>query len=249
MASTEPAAEPATASGCIGTKLAPFNPSDPQVVEAALELLALTAADRFYDLGCGDGRLLVAAAKSAGCACEGVEYDARWAAAAQAAAAASGLPDIAVVHGNALDTDLSGMTACFVYLCPAGMKELAPRFIARLAAGARIVTYMFSIPGASPAATRTLRSCPVRLYDASSVPPPPPPPPPLADTAALALEVVGRIDAVAARALEDAVFAADIDAAADAADGAAPAGRAASLSPYVKEATGAAPAAATPPAS
>ena len=178
MASTEPVAEPATASGCIGTKLAPFNPSDPQVVEAALELLALTAADRFYDLGCGDGRLLVAAAKSAGCACEGVEYDARWAAAAQAAAAASGLPDIAVVHGNALDTDLSGMTACFVYLCPAGMKELAPRFFARLAAGARIVTYMFSIPGAAPAATRTLRSCPVRLYDASSVPPPPPPPPP-----------------------------------------------------------------------
>ena len=50
----------------IGQKLAPFNPSHASVVETALRLLALGAHDTFYDLGCGDGRLLVAASERCG---------------------------------------------------------------------------------------------------------------------------------------------------------------------------------------
>ncbi len=44
----------------IGEKLAPFNPSDPKVVEKAIQLLELEDGDIVYDLGCGDGRFLIA---------------------------------------------------------------------------------------------------------------------------------------------------------------------------------------------
>jgi SAM-dependent methyltransferase len=57
-------------------KLAPFNPSSEQIQEKAMELLALKEHDVLFDLGCGDGRLLVAAAKRhPGLRCVGVEID------------------------------------------------------------------------------------------------------------------------------------------------------------------------------
>ena len=43
----------------IGTKLAPYNPSSVEVVNLALDMLDIQSGDIFYDLGCGDGRLLV----------------------------------------------------------------------------------------------------------------------------------------------------------------------------------------------
>jgi precorrin-6B methylase 2 len=57
-------------------KLAPFNPSSAQIQEKAIEHLSLSAKDVLFDLGCGDGRLLVAAAeKVPGLRCVGVEMD------------------------------------------------------------------------------------------------------------------------------------------------------------------------------
>lgn len=57
-------------------KLAPFNPSSDQVQEKALDLLQLTDGDVFFDLGCGDGRLLCSAAvRCPGLKCVGVEID------------------------------------------------------------------------------------------------------------------------------------------------------------------------------
>lgn len=44
----------------LGEKLAPYNPSDPKVVEIAIRLLELKNGDVVYDLGCGDGRFLIA---------------------------------------------------------------------------------------------------------------------------------------------------------------------------------------------
>lgn len=57
-------------------KLAPFNPSSIQIQEKAIEHLKLTTDDVLFDLGCGDGRLLIAAAKATqGLRCVGVEMD------------------------------------------------------------------------------------------------------------------------------------------------------------------------------
>ena len=59
-AAPEPEAEE---SEFAGEKLAPFNPSMPYVVDAALAMLQLSGEDVLYDLGCGDGRVMVAAAQ------------------------------------------------------------------------------------------------------------------------------------------------------------------------------------------
>lgn len=52
--------ETSVVSTTIGEKLAPFNPSDPKVVETAIRLLDIREGDIVYDLGCGDGRFLIA---------------------------------------------------------------------------------------------------------------------------------------------------------------------------------------------
>ena len=60
-------------------KLAPFNPSSEQIQEKAMTLLALNEDDVLFDLGCGDGRLLIAAAKkNPGLRCVGVEIDGKF---------------------------------------------------------------------------------------------------------------------------------------------------------------------------
>jgi cyclopropane fatty-acyl-phospholipid synthase-like methyltransferase len=58
-------------------KLAPFNPSSADVIDKACELVApgLGPRDVVFDLGCGDGRLLVRMAQCFRCRCVGVEYD------------------------------------------------------------------------------------------------------------------------------------------------------------------------------
>lgn len=59
----------------VGPKLAPFTPSGNGVLDHALDLLALSSDDVLFDLGCGDARMLVLAAKKTGARCIGVEYD------------------------------------------------------------------------------------------------------------------------------------------------------------------------------
>lgn len=60
-------------------RLAPFNPTSPHVQNIALELLTLTSEDVLFDLGCGDGRLLITAAeRTPGLRCVGIEMDQKY---------------------------------------------------------------------------------------------------------------------------------------------------------------------------
>ena len=124
-------------------------------VAVACDLLRLTSADTVYDVGCGDGRFLVEAAKR-GATCVGVEIDAARAAEARAAVEAAGVSDgAAVVVGNGLEVDLSGATAVFLYLIPRGLRLIAPRLleVAR-ARPLRVVSYMAPLPGVGPPAKK-----------------------------------------------------------------------------------------------
>ena len=124
-------------------------------VAVACDLLRLTSADTVYDVGCGDGRFLVEAAKR-GATCVGVEIDAARAAEARAAVEAAGVSDgAAVVVGNGLEVDLSGATAVFLYLIPRGLRLIAPRLleIAR-SRPLRVVSYMAPLPGVGPPAKK-----------------------------------------------------------------------------------------------
>lgn len=119
----------ALAQNQIGENLAPFNPSMQPVVEVGLSLLNMSKDDILYELGCGDGRFMVAAALATpGLKCIGVEYDSKFADRAKAAVVESGLQNqVTVHHANVLDIDFTEATAVFVYLVPKGLNLVAER--------------------------------------------------------------------------------------------------------------------------
>jgi SAM-dependent methyltransferase len=103
--------------------------------------------DIFYELGCGDGRVAIEAAKlGAYVIC--VEKDPFFASKARAAIAASGFDGrITVLEQDLFDVDLSDATVVFVFLLPALNGELRKTFELQLSPGAKIVSREFEIPG------------------------------------------------------------------------------------------------------
>lgn len=152
--------------------LAPFNPTPSCAIEQALEALEVGPADIFYDLGCGDGRVLLAAA-GRGARCLGVEYDGQLALRAQQAVAGAGFKEHAeIIHGDACSCDLVPATKIFVYLVPTGLARLSPALTEALHRGVPVASYTFSIPGEEPVSTLTAPTrapeCKVRLYRSNS---------------------------------------------------------------------------------
>lgn len=149
------------------TKLAPFNPTPACAIAQALTALDVGPGDTLYDLGCGDGRLLVEAGKR-GASAVGVEHDARYAERALEAVRGGGLAEtVRVVHGDACEVDLSPATKIFVYLVPTGLQIMEPKLAAALERGVPIASYLFSVPGwtASEALTsRETRSIDTRVW-------------------------------------------------------------------------------------
>ena len=112
----------------------------------ALELLALSPEDVVYDVGCGDGRFIVEAAKRTGCRCVGVEITEERAAAARQRAREAGVAHLVVVRcENALETSLDDATAAYLYLVPRGLRLVEKR----LPRPIRVVSYMSPLQGFS----------------------------------------------------------------------------------------------------
>ena len=132
----------------------PFVPTPPAVVEEMLDLAAVTASDVVYDLGSGDGRIVFAAAKR-GARAVGIELDAKLVQDSRDRAFAQGLGDRATfVWLDVLKSDLKPATVVMLYLFPELNAKLAPKFIAELRPGTRIVSHRF--PVADWKAERTL---------------------------------------------------------------------------------------------
>mmetsp|Transcript_1319 Transcript_1319/g.3793 ORF Transcript_1319/g.3793 Transcript_1319/m.3793 type:complete len:234 (+) Transcript_1319:8-709(+) len=131
--------------------LAPFNPTPALAMRAALELLRPAASDVVYDLGCGDGRFLCAAAtQTPALRVVGVEADP--AVAARAASATADLERVEVRVADLMRHDCADATKLFLYLLPAGLARLRPRLDA-LRRTADVASYTFAVPGWHPAAT------------------------------------------------------------------------------------------------
>lgn len=122
----------------------------PEVLDGALGLLRLTKDDVFADYGCGDGRVLLAAAKGVGCRCVGYEINAERAAGVTAAVAAEGLSDLVTVHANnALEADFSEPSAVFLFLIKRGLRVILPYLNTAAVArpgGVRVVTALYKFP-------------------------------------------------------------------------------------------------------
>lgn len=123
----------------------------PAVVDAMLRLADLRPGEVLYDLGAGDGRIAIAAARDYGVRAVGIEIDARKAAEAQANVARAGLADrVEIRYGDALAADLRQASVVTLFLFPEINERLAPKLRAELPPGARIVSHRFGLGGWPP---------------------------------------------------------------------------------------------------
>jgi SAM-dependent methyltransferase len=127
-------------------QLAPYVPTPQQVVDRMLELASVTKADVVYDLGCGDGRIPITAAKVYGARGVGVDIDPQRIAEANANAKQAGVTHLVSFKlQDAMTTDLSEATVVTLYLLSASNLKLRPILTRQLKAGARIVSHSFGM--------------------------------------------------------------------------------------------------------
>ena len=121
-------------------------PTPPTLVEKMLDMARVTSQDYVVDLGAGDGRMVIAAAKR-GARSLGVEFNADMVELARRAAAAQGVAERAVfVHGDMFEADLSDATVLALFLLPHNLRRLTPKFL-DMKPGSRIVSNAFPIDG------------------------------------------------------------------------------------------------------
>jgi SAM-dependent methyltransferase len=124
---------------------APYVPTAPSVVERMLELAKVSADDYVIDLGSGDGRIVIMAARRYGARAHGIEFDAQLVALARENAKAAGVGDRASFEEADLWTaDLSRATVVTIYLLSRSTLKLRNRLI-ELKPGTRIVSHAGSM--------------------------------------------------------------------------------------------------------
>ena len=131
--------------------LAPFVETPTAVGERMLTLAGTTAEDIVYDLGSGDGRLVIQAARDHGARAVGIEIDGGLVNRARAAAAAAGVADrTRFVTADIMHADVSGATVVTLYLLPSTNERLRPRLREQLTPGSRIVAHQFAMGDWAP---------------------------------------------------------------------------------------------------
>ena len=126
--------------------LAPFVPTPQDVVDRMLDLAGITENDVVYDLGCGDGRIVITAAQRYGARGVGVDIDPQRIAESNANAERAGVSHLVrFVQEDALKVDVSEATVVTLYLLSSSNAKLRPILTEQLAPGARIVSHAFSM--------------------------------------------------------------------------------------------------------
>ena len=122
----------------------PFVPTPPTVVEAMLKLAGVGPKDFVVDLGSGDGRIVLAAARLHKASGVGIEIDQELVDQANEAARKAGLADRArFVRQDVREADLSRATVLTLYLLPGMMQTLRAKLVSELRPGARVVSHDF----------------------------------------------------------------------------------------------------------
>ena len=141
----------AFAGGCStpGVKLdAPYVVTPYPVVDEMLRLARVGPADVVFDLGCGDGRIVIAAAERHGARGVGIDIDPRRIEEANDAARRAGVSQrVRFAVQDLFATDFSSATVVTLYLFPELNAKLRPKLLADLKPGARVVSHQFGIPG------------------------------------------------------------------------------------------------------
>jgi trans-aconitate methyltransferase len=135
----------------------PFVTTPPAVVNTMIELGAIGPTDTVYDLGCGDGRLVIAATKRyPTIRGVGIDIDPERTAEARTAATAAGVADrVTIIRNDLFREDISGANVVLMYLMASINERLIPQFNT-MKPGSRIVSHAFRIPGIKAKETRQI---------------------------------------------------------------------------------------------
>jgi SAM-dependent methyltransferase len=136
-----------------------YEPSPVPVVRAMLELANVGPDDVVYDLGSGDGRIVIMAAKEFGARGVGIDIDPALIAESRANARKAGVENkVRFIEGNMFDADLRPATVVTLFLHPDPNLRLRPKLLAELKPGSRIVSYIWDLGDWKPDAERTVEN-------------------------------------------------------------------------------------------
>jgi len=124
----------------------PYVPTNQPVVDAMLELAGVTGKDIVYDLGCGDGRIVVTAARKYGARGVGIDIDPERIEDANYLAKRLGVThQVKFIQGDLFDADIREATVVTLYLLPEINLKLKPKLLRELKPGTRIVSHDFNM--------------------------------------------------------------------------------------------------------
>lgn len=126
----------------------PFVPTPKPIIRQILKMSELKPDEFFYDLGSGDARVLIMAAREFGAKCVGIELNLLRYALSNWKIHRMGLADqIKVIRRSFFESDLSQADVVFMYLLPSINEKLKPKLKNELKKGARVITFSYTING------------------------------------------------------------------------------------------------------
>ena len=122
-----------------------------------LDLAGVSAGDVVHDLGCGDGRICIAAARDYGARAVGVDVEPYWVEQARAKALRAGVAGLTTFHvADACDWDVAEATVITLYLVHWSTKLVAREVVTRARPGTRVVSHSFAIEECGPASEQKI---------------------------------------------------------------------------------------------
>lgn len=124
----------------------PFVPTPEEVVKEMLRMANVSQDDVLYDLGCGDGRIVITAAKEKGCRGVGIDIDMTRIQESRVNASNAGVSDkVEFLHTDLFEADISRATVVTLYLLSRVNLRLRPKLFRELKPGTRVVSHDFSM--------------------------------------------------------------------------------------------------------
>jgi ribosomal protein L11 methylase PrmA len=144
-----------------------FVPTRPEVVDKMLQMAEIRTNDILYDLGCGDGRIVVAAAKKYGIKAVGVDIDPQRVKESLENVRSNNVAHLVTIKkADIFELDFHEATVVTLYLLPESNVRLMPK-LAKLKPGSRIISDEFDMKGAKPKEVMHLEP-PQNDYDGAS---------------------------------------------------------------------------------
>ena len=146
------------------SSLAPHVPASEDAVRKMLQFAELKIGEQLYDLGSGDGRIIIMAAKEFGAKATGVELRDDLVQHTRKRIEELGLNQVKVVHGDLMQVEISAADVVTLYLTTSANEKITSKLMKELRPGSRVVSFCFRIPRWEPAKTLRLGTRTLYLY-------------------------------------------------------------------------------------